>query len=149
ADYAVNCIARTLHLELRPWGVPSILIRCGGIETPAAKRVALELARDLAHWPAAQRELYAEALCKLQTQLGSFDRKRTSPGVVAQKVAQALAARRPKRSYLVGHLANWAAFAEMLPQGLVDAVLARLSAGARRCFEEADPPRRPPDRRSD
>jgi NAD(P)-dependent dehydrogenase (short-subunit alcohol dehydrogenase family) len=32
-DFAVNCIIRTLDIELRPWNIPCVQIRCGGINT--------------------------------------------------------------------------------------------------------------------
>jgi len=33
-DFALNCVARTLDIELKPWRIPNIMIRCGGIKTP-------------------------------------------------------------------------------------------------------------------
>ena len=35
-DFAVNCIARTLEIELKPWKIPNIMIRCGGTKTAAS-----------------------------------------------------------------------------------------------------------------
>ena len=124
-DFAANCLARTLRIELAPWDIPSIFIRCGGIRTAAPERNSRELAQDMARWPADRRALYEEALRAEERNLAAFDDKRSDPDLVAAKVAAAFNARRPKRVYRVGHLARLAAALEMLPQGMVDRIMLR------------------------
>ncbi len=123
-DFAVNCLARTLELELKPWGIPSIMIRCGGIKTAASDRTARQMAEDMRGWPADRSALYADALRKELAALGKFDQQRSEPEDVAHVIYQALTARSPKRRYSVGHLSRLAALVELFPQPLVDRIMA-------------------------
>ncbi len=124
ADFAVNCLARTLALELRPWRIPVVLVRCGGINTAAVKRTAQELQRHLQEWPAERSRLYADRLRRELAALEVFDRKRSDPEVVARAVYKALAGRRCRSRYTVGYMARPAAMAELLPQAALDRVMA-------------------------
>lgn len=124
-DFGANGLIRTLAVELKPWRIPTIMIRCGGIRTAAVERSARDLEAALRTWPKERLALYVERLRKEQRELSKFDSKRTEPQRVAETVAKALAARRPRRRYRVGHLSGFAAFLEALPQGFVDWVMAR------------------------
>ncbi len=61
-DFAANCLARTLQLELKPWNIPSIQVRCGGINTAAPAKTDGDLAASFRQWPPEQLKLYAAAL---------------------------------------------------------------------------------------
>ena len=124
-DFAVNCIARTLELELKPWNIPSIMVRCGGIKTPSVARSAAELEQSFQRWPEEKRKLYENALRSWSADMTGFDSRRTEPEVVAETVRKALTARKPKRRYSVGYMAGAAAFLEALPQPLADWILAQ------------------------
>lgn len=122
-DFAVNCMARTLDIELKPWRIPSVMIRCGGIRTPAAERSMHALAQSLEEWPRERAALYQQALQDWRESMVGFDAKRTPPEKVAAIVYRALVARSPKHRYAIGHMAGAAAFLEALPQPLADAIL--------------------------
>jgi len=122
-DFAVNCLARTLQIELLPWRIPNILVRCGGIKTAAHDKTAQELEAAFKQWPRERFELYAAALKRERGELTAFDEKRTEPEAVARVVFKALSDRKPKRRYRVGHMAGAAAFLELLPQTVVDFVM--------------------------
>ncbi len=124
-DFAVNCIARTLELELKPWNIPNIMIRCGGVKTAAPNKNNQELAEAYAQWPKDRVGLYAESLHKTQAEFDDFDKKRTEPDEVAKVVYKALSAKNPKRRYLVAHMARLAAIMEVLPQPAVDWIMAK------------------------
>jgi len=124
-DFAVNCIARTLEIELEPWKIPNIMIRCGGIKTAASLKSDAELTASLKAWPRERSALYEAALRQWQEDMAGFDAKRTDPERVAEVVFKALCAQEPKRRYSIGHMAGAAAFLESLPQPVVDAILAR------------------------
>jgi NAD(P)-dependent dehydrogenase (short-subunit alcohol dehydrogenase family) len=128
-DFAVNCLARTLDLELRPWGIRNVLIRCGTIRTAAPERTARELREALERLPPERRALYERQLARMQREFGEMDARRTDPEVVGETVYRALTARKPKRRYPVGRLSRLAALAELLPQTWVDALLARRAGG--------------------
>ncbi len=119
-DFAVNCIIRTLEIELKPWRIPCIQIRCGGIRTASSQTTPAMTLPCLQH-PAGG--LYAEALRKWTADISQFDRGRTPPEAVGRVVEAALRAARPRRRYAVGHMAGTAAFLESLPQPITDAIL--------------------------
>jgi NAD(P)-dependent dehydrogenase (short-subunit alcohol dehydrogenase family) len=119
-DFAVNCIARTLDIELKPWHIPSIQIRCGGIKTTKGLETTAEVEAILRHPKA---ELYRQSLKRWSKEMAEFDQKRTDPEQVAQVVQKALCARNPKRQYSIGYMSGAAAFLESLPQSLTDTVL--------------------------
>jgi NAD(P)-dependent dehydrogenase (short-subunit alcohol dehydrogenase family) len=122
-DFAVNGVARTLDIELKPWDIPSLMIRCGGIKTATGMKTTLEpeaLLRDLPHERSA---LYEQALRQWGRDIAEFDKKRTEPEEVARVILKALSADKPKRRYSVGHMAGAAALLESLPQPLADSIL--------------------------
>ncbi len=124
-DFAVNCLARTVQLELAPWDIPSIQIRCGGIQTAAPAKTARELEESFKNWPKERFELYAASLEKELAEQAKFDKKRTDPREVAKVVQKALCASHPKRRYQIGYMAGVAALAEALPQSLLDWAMSR------------------------
>jgi NAD(P)-dependent dehydrogenase (short-subunit alcohol dehydrogenase family) len=124
-DFAVNCIARTLEIELKPWRIPNVMIRCGGIRTAAAARTGADLEASFKAWPPERSALYEPAMRRWQDDMAEFDAKRTEPERVAGVIFEALYAGEPKRRYSIGHMARMAAFLEALPQPAVDWILAR------------------------
>jgi NAD(P)-dependent dehydrogenase (short-subunit alcohol dehydrogenase family) len=91
-DFAVNCIARTLEIELKPWDIPNIMIRCGGIKTAAGLRTTGEVAALFAAAPPERLELYRPALSRWGEDMAAFDEKRAEPAAVAALVLKALEA---------------------------------------------------------
>jgi NAD(P)-dependent dehydrogenase (short-subunit alcohol dehydrogenase family) len=123
-DFAVNCLARTLNLELREWKIPTIQVRCGAIKTPAVARTETDLAALLQRPKAG---LYKTALRQWASSAQEFDRHRTDAGEVAGVVMRALQAKNPRRRYAIGYMSGLAGLLEALPQTWVDALLARRS----------------------
>lgn len=124
-DFAVNCIARTFALELARWKVPSIFVRCGGIQTAAPEKNARDLEEQMMRWQDSQHALYAEALEKEKRELAAFDRRRSAPSVIAERVLQALCAARPRRVYRAGYMSGTGAILDLMPQPLVDWIMSR------------------------
>jgi NAD(P)-dependent dehydrogenase (short-subunit alcohol dehydrogenase family) len=121
-EFAMNCIAQNLQLELSPWSIPNILIACGGIRTAAPARTKTELQSALRSWPREKADLYRKSLQKLEGQFDRFDQRRTEPEEVARALYTALTAAKPKRKYLVGHQAEWMNWARLLPQSMIDSM---------------------------
>ena len=119
-DFAANCLARTLEIELKPWGIPSIQIRCGGIKTATGLRTTNEVEEILKH---PNGSLYRVQLEKWSQEMAEFDEKRTDPQQVAETVLTALNATHPRRRYALGHMSGAAALLEALPQPLTDTIL--------------------------
>jgi NAD(P)-dependent dehydrogenase (short-subunit alcohol dehydrogenase family) len=122
-DFALNCVARTLDIELKPWEVPNIMVRCGGIRTPAGLRTTSDVEALLRKGSPERVELYEKALRKWGQEMAEFDEKRTEPARVAETVLKALTARSPKRRYSVGYMAGAAGLLEALPQPVADWIL--------------------------
>jgi len=122
-DFAWNCLARTLDLELKSQKVPNVMIRCGGIQTEAVGKSDRELKESLERWPADRLAFYGDALRLWMKDMAKFDAKRTPAEKVAGVVLKALNADHPKRRYSIGHMARAAAFLESLPQTMGDAIL--------------------------
>lgn len=122
-DFAVNCIARTLDIELKPWKIRNVLIRCGGIKTRAGLRTTVDVERLLQEGPRERVVLYEEALKKWSRDMQAFDRQRTEPKEVARVVLRALCSARPKRRYSVGYMAGAARVLEAMPPSVTDGIL--------------------------
>jgi NAD(P)-dependent dehydrogenase (short-subunit alcohol dehydrogenase family) len=125
ADFAVNCLARTLQIELKPWAIPTVMIRCGGIQTPSVTRSTDQLYDDLQHWPDDRVTLYEERLRGWVHEMAAFDARRTPPEKVAEVVHRAVETDSPRGRYSVGYMASFAAVLESIPQPLADAILGR------------------------
>jgi NAD(P)-dependent dehydrogenase (short-subunit alcohol dehydrogenase family) len=122
-DFALNCVARTLEIELKPWKIPNIMVRCGGIRTPAGLRTTSDVEALLRKGSPERVALYEKALRKWGQEMAEFDEKRTEPARVAETVLKALTARSPKRRYSVGYMAGAASLLEALPQPVADWIL--------------------------
>jgi len=122
-DFAANCLARTLDIELKPWKIANIMIRCGGIKTATGLKTTADVEAILQEAPSDRASLYASALRRWGVDMAKFDLKRTDPEKVAGVVLKALWAKKPKGRYSVGHMARAAAFLEALPQSITDAIL--------------------------
>jgi len=119
-DFAVNCLARTLRIELSPWEISVVMIRCGGIKTPAVEKSYKELKESFKVLPHEKLMLYKDILEKEVKRLKSFDKGRTEPVEVAKKVYKALTVKKPKSRYRVGYMSGGSSFLELLPQPFVD-----------------------------
>jgi NAD(P)-dependent dehydrogenase (short-subunit alcohol dehydrogenase family) len=122
-DFAVNYLARTLNLELRPDGIKNILIRCGGINTPSPKRTENNIIEQLRNCSKERLDIYESRLVKLEKELKKFAVKRTEPEKVAELIAKVLSMKKPKVRYQLGHMSRLGAFFENLPQSWVDFIM--------------------------
>jgi NAD(P)-dependent dehydrogenase (short-subunit alcohol dehydrogenase family) len=124
-DFAVNCIVRTLNIELKRWGISSIMICCGGIKTPAGLRTKDDVDALLRRGQSDRIALYEETLRNWSKEMEDFDRKRTEPEKVAEVVYEAITTERPRRRYSVGYMSKAAHFLEILPQSFTDWILGK------------------------
>jgi NAD(P)-dependent dehydrogenase (short-subunit alcohol dehydrogenase family) len=124
-DFAVNYLARTLNLELRPDGIKNILIRCGGINTPSPKRTENNLIEKLKDCSKERVDIYKDRLVKLEKELKKFAAKRTEPEEVAELIAKVLSKQKTKVRYHVGYMSGLGAFLERLPQSWIDFIMGK------------------------
>lgn len=122
-DFAVNCLARTLDIELNPWHIRNIMIRCGGIKTPAGLRTTSDARTILQRSSPDRASLYEKAFRKWGEEMALFDQKRTNPEEVAELILEVLEKPKPKRRYSIGYMSGAAAFLETLPQPVTDWIL--------------------------
>lgn len=123
SKHALEAVADSLRIELRPLGVSVSIVEPGSIATPIWRKGA-ERAEALSEGFDAERAgAYASAVARFR-QVALSRGPGADPDVVAKAVEHALTAARPKARYLVGRDAHIRAWIERLPTRLRDRVLA-------------------------
>ncbi|HEX4735828.1 MAG TPA: SDR family oxidoreductase [Thermoleophilaceae bacterium] len=126
SKFALEGMSDSLRRELRPWGMHVSLIEPGAVATPIWDKgvdQAVELERDA---PPEVRERYGEVIDAIRKQSEKNRTEGVPPQEVAEAVAHALTADKPKTRYLVGRDAKMRApAATVLPDRAMDAVIAR------------------------
>jgi NAD(P)-dependent dehydrogenase (short-subunit alcohol dehydrogenase family) len=126
SKHALEALADSLRIELRPFGVAVSLVEPGTIKTPIWKKSAA-LADSLADGaPADLRDLYGSRIAAF----GRVAARRGAGGApveaVARAVEQALTQERPRTRKLVGRDAKLRAGVERLPDRIRDTVYERV-----------------------
>jgi len=126
SKHALEALADSLRIELRPFGVSVSVVEPGTIKTPIWEKSAA-LANSLAdRAPADLRELYGKRVAAF----GRVAARRGAGGApveaVARAVEQALTQERPRTRKLVGRDAKLRAGVERLPDRIRDSVYERV-----------------------
>lgn len=125
--HAIEAIGDTLRLELQPWGIGVSIIEPGAVKTPIwakGRETAAALPERLGPEATAQ---YRELIDGAARGIDKNDKASVPPQKVADAVAHALTASRPKTRYLVGRDAKVAAqIRRFLPDRVVDVVVRRV-----------------------
>ncbi|SFD81792.1 oxidoreductase [Paracidovorax konjaci] len=96
--FALEAISDCLRMEVEPFGIDVVVIEPGGIKTEWAGIAADKLRAVSGHGPYA-----AQARAMAQSMDGEASRKRQSPPeLIAETIARAVTARRPKTRYAAG-----------------------------------------------
>jgi len=126
SKHALEAVADSLRVELRPWGIHVAIVEPGTIRTPIWTRGAAKGDELLASADGAASELYGDRM----TAFRRVAAKRGAGGAPAEKVAEviesALTAERPRTRYLVGRDARIRATFERLPDRARDRLYERL-----------------------
>jgi NAD(P)-dependent dehydrogenase (short-subunit alcohol dehydrogenase family) len=126
SKHALEAVADSLRLELRPWGIGVSMVEPGSIKTPIWTRGAAKADELLASDEGRAAELYGDRVAAFRRVAG----KRGAAGAPAEKVAEviesALTAERPRARYLVGRDARIRAGVERLPTRARDRLYERL-----------------------
>jgi NAD(P)-dependent dehydrogenase (short-subunit alcohol dehydrogenase family) len=132
SKFALEAAADALRLELAPFRLAVILIEPGVIATPIWETSRARAARNIERMPPQLTQYYGRALDALRERAGTGG---LPPERVADVVARALAARRPRARYVVGRDAR---IRILIQQLLPDAVRDRLIGAALRRFTRTD-----------
>jgi NAD(P)-dependent dehydrogenase (short-subunit alcohol dehydrogenase family) len=122
--FAIEALSDCLRLETKPFGINVIVIEPGGIKTEWGNIAADHLRQVSANGPYARQ---AEAMA---VTLGSDanSRRASPPSVIANAIANAVSARRPKTRYAVGFGARpLITLRRILPDRAFDTLISRAS----------------------
>jgi len=126
SKFAIEAISDSLRRELRPWGIHVAAIEPGAVATPIWEK-GTEAANELMDgMPREVMERYGDVIDKLRTETASFGTEGIPPREVAEAVAHALTASRPRTRYLIGRDAKVRArMAKVMPDRVMDAAIGR------------------------
>lgn len=110
SKFALEAMSESLRFELAPWGIVTSLIEPSMIQTPIFAKSSAFLQAQKARLPAQALVDYAEGFEAYERALSQAAGKGGQPQLVAEAVARALAARRPRLRYPVGKHAWLAVF---------------------------------------
>ena len=116
--FALEALSDCLRVEVKPFGIRVVVIEPGGIRTEWGGIAAENLRKTSGTGP------YAGAATRLANVLGRETRLASPPSVVANAIAKAVTAKRPRTRYAIGAGAKPAVIARrLLPDRFFDAVI--------------------------
>jgi NAD(P)-dependent dehydrogenase (short-subunit alcohol dehydrogenase family) len=126
SKFAVEGMSDSLRRELRPWGIHVALIEPGAVATPIWDKSLDESQAMMDEAPPELTERYGEVVEAITKE----SRKNATDGVppqeVADAVAHAITADKPKTRYLVGRDAKMRGpMAKVMPDRVMDAAIGR------------------------
>lgn len=127
AKFGLAGLTASLRAELAPSGIEVVLVEPGAIATPIWSRGTTAGEQLLARLPAEAIARYGAQLQGARDQAARAGRDGLPPEAVAEVIAAALTARRPRPRYLVGRDARVAALLTYLPDRLRERLLARVA----------------------
>jgi NAD(P)-dependent dehydrogenase (short-subunit alcohol dehydrogenase family) len=125
SKHAIEAIADSLRMELRPFGIAVSLVEPGSILTPIWTRSAARADELLERMDGAVNELYGERIAAFRKIAMKRGAAGAPPDAVADVVERALTAERPRTRYLVGRDAKLRAGFQRLPDKLRDRLYER------------------------
>jgi NAD(P)-dependent dehydrogenase (short-subunit alcohol dehydrogenase family) len=126
SKFAIEAISDSLRRELRPWGIQVSAIEPGAVQTPIWEKGAEAADGLMQDMPAEVMDHYGEVIDALRAEAKKFETDATDPQEVADAVAHALTASRPKTRYPVGRDAKIRSkLARVMPDRVMDAAIGR------------------------
>ncbi|TFV57645.1 SDR family NAD(P)-dependent oxidoreductase [Mycobacterium sp. PS03-16] len=102
SKFALEAVADALRVEVRPWGIPVVLVEPAQTDTDMWRRADdMVLAAEAAMSPE-QRERYARHIAGMKSFVPAARRMAVPAAKVVAVVEEALTARRPRARYVVG-----------------------------------------------
>ena len=127
SKFGLEGASDALRRELRSQGVDVILIEPGGVKTPIWKKGEALGDEIIENLPPEAERLYGRLIARVRAETRKIDEERGSePRAVAEAIATALTARRPRARYIVGNDAKQRAVAaKLLPARVMDRMIGR------------------------
>ncbi len=126
SKFPIEAIADSLRQELRPWGIEVVVIEPGSIATPIWEKGASDAERIRDGMSPETQELYGSRFSAIRDMALETGRGGLAPERVAEVIADALTAKRPRTRYLVGGDAKIRArLRQLLPDRVFDRLVAR------------------------
>jgi NAD(P)-dependent dehydrogenase (short-subunit alcohol dehydrogenase family) len=102
SKFALEAVADSLRLELRPWGIRVILVEPAQTDTDMWRKADSTLDEEVAALSPVHRELYAKHIEGFRRTIPRSQRMASPVEGVAATIERALTARRPRARYVVG-----------------------------------------------
>jgi NAD(P)-dependent dehydrogenase (short-subunit alcohol dehydrogenase family) len=122
SKHALEALTDVLRLELRPWGIHVAAVEPGRISTPIWQKSLAEAQQWIETYPPAAHKLYGPLIERALRSVGK--RSAIPADTVAEVVAHALTAPKPRIRYVVGRSAQIRLWIERLPDALRDRIIA-------------------------
>lgn len=127
SKHAIEAVGESLRHELRPWGIRTIVVEPGVVQTPIWQKGRATAARLEDELGDEADRLYRDAMDELEAGLVENEEGGVPAQEVAEVIERALLARRPRARYLVGADATAAGILDRVaPDSLKDVALRRL-----------------------
>jgi NAD(P)-dependent dehydrogenase (short-subunit alcohol dehydrogenase family) len=126
SKHAIEAIADTLRMELRPFGIEVAIVEPGSIKTPIWAKSGKVADALLDGAPPRLGELYGARIAAFRRVAAERGAKGAAAEAVAQAVEDVLTAERPRTRRLVGRDARLRFGVEWLPDRLRDSVYERM-----------------------
>ncbi len=123
SKFAMEALTDSLRLELRPWNIWVAIVEPGTIATPIWQKSIAAADQATRNLPERARQLYGPAIAAMRRITAA--RTGVPAQLVADAVAHALTARRPRTRYVVGRDARLRRIVELLPDRMRDSLIAR------------------------
>ena len=128
SKYALEGLTEALRHELRPWGIPVVLLVPGTVRTNIWEKTTEQVEELSGHLPAAGLECYGGFLDQMRKSVDKAARTGLAVDVVARAVLRAMSATRPRPRYLIGPEAHAVEFlTRVLPSTIKIAAVSRVA----------------------
>lgn len=127
SKFALEALTDAMRMELKPWGIHVSIVEPGAVESRIWDKARQRADQMEATASPEAKAYYGEAIARVREAMEQATQRAIPARVVAEAVAHALRAPRPKTRYLVGLDARFrAVLAAWLPDRVQDWLLARV-----------------------
>ena len=126
SKFAMEALSDSLRMEVAPWGIEVSLVEPGAIDTPIWEKSLAAGDELLESLPARMMDLYGSLVNRVKDGARASARAAVPAQQVADSVAHALTARKPRTRYLVGKDARIQMLLTWLPDRWRDKIILKM-----------------------